>query len=105
MITVISYMITGLLGCISQTAPIMMKRTGSEALLHACIKGLLLPQATHQPALPSSQLQNFISSQFLLLSIAGTWGLFIQEPLGSDIIEQQGTLPRSHCDDVLIEAH
>lgn len=56
-----------------------------------------------QPALPCGEFEDALS--WALPEPAGQAGRVLQEPLGSDVIEQQGALACAHSHYVFIETH
>ena len=57
----------------------------------------------YQPAFPCSELEDAIS---WALPVTPSWiQRVLQESLGPDVVEEEGTLASTHCHNVLIETH
>lgn len=59
--------------------------------------------ATYQPAFPCSELEDAVTRTLSVATLQGQ--RVLQEPLGSDVIEEEGTLAGTHRHDVLVETH
>lgn len=56
-----------------------------------------------QPAFPCRELEDAVPGALPVAALEGQ--RVLQEPLGSDVVEEEGTLAGAHRHDVLVEAH
>lgn len=74
----------------------------SPGLLSQCVR-TFRGAATYQPAFPCSELEDAVPGALPVAALQGQ--RVLQEPLGSDVVEEEGTLAGAHRHDVLVETH